>query len=94
MIWSSFALSLYFSRKSFAPEKAIWLMYSSTSSAVMPMPLSSKRMVFRSGLTRTRMPYSSPSGRVNSPMRESFFSFVTASQPLEIISRRKMSWSE
>ena len=27
-------LSLYFSRKSVAPEKAIWVMYSSTSSLV------------------------------------------------------------
>lgn len=29
---------LYFSRNSSAPEKAIWLMYLSISSAVMPMP--------------------------------------------------------
>ena len=43
---------VYFSRKSEAPEKAIWLMYSSTSSAVMPSPLSINLSVFSSGFTR------------------------------------------
>ena len=37
---------LYFSMNSSAPEKAIWLMYLSTSSAVMPMPRSVTVSVF------------------------------------------------
>ena len=40
-----FVLDLYLPKKSSAPEKAIWAMYFSTSSAVIPMPVS-----VRSGL--------------------------------------------
>ena len=41
--------SLYFSKNSSAPEKAIWVMYRSTSSSVMPMPLSETISCFLSG---------------------------------------------
>ena len=44
-------LSLYFSRKSFAPEKATWLMYLRT--AVMPTPSSVKERMRCSLSTRT-----------------------------------------
>ncbi len=94
MIWSSLALSLYFARKSVAPENAIWLMYSFTSSAVIPIPLSMTVSVFSSGLLRTMIFHSLSSAISASPIRASFFSFVIASQPFETSSLRKMSWSE
>ena len=94
MIWSSFVLSLYCARKSVAPENAIWLIYSSTSSAVMPSPLSMNFRVFSSGFTRTCTCGLYFSGSVYSPIISSFFSLVIASHPLEISSRKKISWSE
>ena len=81
---------LYFSRNSSAPEKAIWLIYLSISSAVMPIPSSDTVSTRLSGSSFTRIP-SSP---LNSPVEESVLSFCVASTELEISSRRKISWSE
>ena len=87
------ALSLYFSRKSFTPEKAIWLIYLSISSSVIPMPRSLMVSVpsfsFRFTLT-----VRSPSSPLKSPLSASVFIFCVASTALETISRRKISWSE
>ena len=94
IIWSSLVLSLYFSRNASAPENAIWQIYSLTSSAVIPIPLSIILIVFLSELTFTSSLYSVSSAGSYSPIKSSFLSFVIASQPLEISSRQKMSWSE
>ena len=86
------ALSLYWLRNSSAPEKAIWLINLSTSSAVMPMPWSEtvKVFFFLSMLTRTRK---SPNSPFTSPTDERVFNFWVASTALLISSRRKISWS-
>ena len=81
---------LYFSTNSSAPEKAIWLMYLSISSAVIPIPRSEMVMVLSSNLTRT---VRSPNSPLNSPTDESVFNFCVASTALETSSRRKISWS-
>ena len=94
MIWSSFVLSLYCSRNFVAPENAICVMYSSTSSAVIPIPLSVIFSVFFSGSAITRIWALYPSGIWYSPITSSFFSLVIASQPLDTSSLKKMSWSE
>ena len=93
MICSSVALSLYCSRNASAPEKAIWLIYFSTSASVIPIPLSVNVMVLSLALVVTSIRYGS-SGSSNSPMRDSFLSFVTASQPFDISSLTNISWSE
>gem|GEM_PF-5607557 len=84
---------LYFSRNSSAPEKAIWLIYLSISSAVMPIPSSDTVSTRLSGSSFTRI-VRSPSSPLNSPVEESVLSFCVASTELEISSRRKISWSE
>ena len=84
---------LYFSMNSSAPEKAIWLMYLSTSSAVMPTPRSVTVSVFFSLSTATRI-VRSPSSPLASPIDERVFSFWVASTAFEISSRRKISCSE
>ena len=81
---------LYFSMNSSAPEKAIWLMYLSTSSAVMPMPRSVTVSVLASLSTETRI-VRSPRSPFISPIDERVFSFWVASTALEISSRRKIS---
>ena len=81
---------LYFSTNSSAPEKAIWLMYLSISSAVIPIPRSEIVIVLSSNLTCT---VKSPSSPLNSPTEESVFNFWVASTALETSSRRKISWS-
>ena len=64
----------YFSKNSSAPENAIWLIYLSTSSAVMPIPLSEIVNVpaSLSSLISTRR---SPNSPLNSPHDESVFHF-------------------
>ena len=79
--------------KSVTPLKAIWLMYFSTSSAVMPMPRSLTVRVFFLGSSFTSMERS-PSSPLNSPRVLSVFSFCVASTALLMSSRRKISWSE
>ena len=86
------ALFLYFSMKSVAPENAIWLMYLSISSSVMPTPWSEMVIVPASLLTATRT-VRSPSSPLKSPTDASVFSFCVASTAFEITSRRKISWS-
>ena len=81
---------LYFSMNSSAPEKAIWLMYLSTSSAVMPMPRSVTVSVLASLSAETRI-VRSPKSPFISPIDERVFSFWVASTALEISSRRKIS---
>ena len=84
---------LYLAMNSSAPEKAIWLMYLSTSSAVMPMPRSVTVSVFFCGSTATWI-VTSPSSPFTSPIDERVLSFCVASTAFEISSRRKISWSE
>ena len=60
------------------------LMYSSTSSAVMPRPVSMNFRVFFSGSIMTRMSFFAFSGEVYSPIISSFFNLVMASHPLDI----------
>ncbi len=84
---------VYFVMKSVAPEKATWAMYFTTSSSVMPMPLSMKVSVPASLSTTTSM-RSGASSRVAWPVLASQRSFLMASQALEIISRTNMSLSE
>mgnify|MGYP007127933468 CR=1 FL=1 len=87
------ALSLYFSRKSLTPEKAIWLIYLSISSSVMPMPLSLMVMVPAFSSTDMRT-VRSPSSPLKSPFSASVFIFCVASTAFETISRKNISWSE
>lgn len=84
---------LYFSMNSSAPEKAIWLMYLSTSSAVMPMPRSVTVSVFCALSTATWI-VRSPSSPFTSPIDERVLSFCVASTAFEMSSRRKISCSE
>jgi len=76
-----------------ALEKAIWLMYFSTSSAVIPTPRSVIERIFLSLFTFTWM-VRSPSLPLNLPSDARVFSFCEASTALEINSRRKISCSE
>ena len=87
------ALSLYFSKKSLTPENAIWLIYLSISSSVIPIPRSLIVSVpsFSSRLTLT---VRSPSSPLKSPFSASVFIFCEASTAFDTISRRKISWSE
>ena len=71
-----------------APEKATWLMYFRTSSAVMPMPVSEIRIVFFSLSTDTVTAISS------SLSGWSMRNLVIASHALDTASRRKISLSE
>ena len=81
---------LYFLTNSSAPEKAIWLIYLSISSAVIPIPRSEMVIVLSSNLIRT---VKSPISPLNSPTEASVFNFCVASTALETNSRRKISWS-
>ncbi len=83
---------LYLSKNSSAPEKAIWLMYFSISSAVIPIPRSLKVSVpfSLSMLTET---FSSPNSPLNSPTEANVFNFCVASTAFETNSRTKISWS-
>ena len=73
---------------SLAPEKATWLMYFLTSSAVMPMPVSEMVLVFCSLSTATFTFISSSLSGCS--MRN----LVIASQALLTASRRNISLSE
>ena len=75
---------LYFSRKSFAPEKAIWLIYLSISSAVKPMPRSEMVIVSLPNETCT---VKSPNSPLNSLIEASVFNFCVASTALEAITK-------
>ena len=85
--------SLYFSRNSPALENAIWLMYLSTSSSVIPRPLSMTLRVLASSSSTMRT-FSSPSSPLNSPETARAFIFWSASTAFATSSRRKISWSE
>ena len=90
----SFSLFAYFCTKSVAPEKATWAMYFTTSSPVMPRPLSMNWIVPFFGLVITSTRYSGFSSTCASPLFASRFSLLIASQPLDTSSRTKMSLSE
>ena len=91
----SLVLSLYLSRKSVAPENAIWcdvllhLVRRHTKTVIDELQCFLLRVDDDLNLLSYIRPDSS-----YSPIISSLFSFVIASQPLEISSRTKMSWSE
>ena len=92
MIPESLAESLYFSRNSSAPEKAIWLMYFSTSSAVIPNPWSI-RCIFLPSLSILTSMIGLPYSTLASPILAKCFNFKVASVALDTNSRKKISWS-
>ena len=86
------ALSLYLLKNSSAPENAIWLIYLSISSAVIPIPASLTVRVPFSASTDT-VTFSSPSSSLYSPQEARVFNFCVASTAFDTSSRRKISWS-
>ena len=84
---------LNFSTNSVAPEKAIWFIYLSTSSLVMPIPLSRMVRVFFF-LSTSIFIVRSPSSPLNSPADARVLSLFVASTALLTISRRNISFSE
>ena len=88
-----FSWSLYFSRNSPALENAIWLIYLSTSSSVIPIPRSVMVSVFSLSSTATRI-VKSPNSPLNSPLDATAFIFCVASTAFATSSLKKISWSE
>ena len=93
MICESSVLPSYFSIKSFAPEKAIWLMYFTISSSVIPIPLS-LIVIVPASLSRTTSIFHSVLSISASPTEISFLSLLIASLAFDTISLIKMSFSE
>ena len=87
------SLSLYLFTNSSAPENAIWLIYFSTSSPVIPIPLSLMVIVFLS-LSSITSTLSFDKSVLNSPTDLSVFNFCVASTALETSSLKNISLSE
>ena len=73
-------LSLYLLKKSSAPEKATWFIYLSTSSAVIPIPLSSNFIVLFFLLTDTVILYFSSSDCLTSPRETNLLYLLITAQ--------------
>ena len=93
MIGSFSVSDLYLATNSSAPEKAIWAMYFSTSSSVIPIPVSAIEIVLRLLSILTEI-LKSVSWTARAPPSLRIRILFRASVAFEMSSRIKMSLSE